>query len=88
MRFIQTIALTGLTLLFAASSANAWQVRMESTSAGGNIAVGDKVTVTVDLNTDGGTDLFALGVGVLFEGLEKHKRVELVHEVGRGGCCG
>jgi len=67
MRFIQTIALTGLTLLFAASSANAWQVRMESTSAGGNIAVGDRVTVTVDLNTDGGTDLFALGVGVLFD---------------------
>ena len=67
MRLIQTIALTGLTLLFAASSANAWQVRMESSSAGGQIGVGDTVTVTVDFNTDGSTDLLALGVGLIFD---------------------
>ena len=68
MRFLKLNVLVAALLLFTAAGASAWQVRDTSSEYGTSINVGDTVTVTIDLNTDGGTDLFALGVGFLFEG--------------------
>ena len=68
MRFLKLNVLVAALVLFTAAGASAWQVRDTSSEYGTSINVGDSVTVTIDLNTDGGTDLFALGVGFEFEG--------------------
>ncbi|MCH2184491.1 PEP-CTERM sorting domain-containing protein [Myxococcota bacterium] len=68
MRFLKLNILVAALVLFTAAGASAWQVRDTSAQYGTSINIGDSVTVTIDLNTDGGTDLFALGVGFLFEG--------------------
>ena len=75
--------LAGIALLFfCALPASAWTIRATTTNPdpgrayvqageGGLAAflynVGDTLTVSIDLNTNGGTDLFALGVGFLFD---------------------
>jgi hypothetical protein len=68
MRFLKLNILVAALVLFTAAGASAWQVRDTSAEYGTTILVGETVTVTIDLNTDGGTDLLALGVGFLFEG--------------------
>jgi hypothetical protein len=67
MRFLKLNVLVAALMLFTAAGASAWQVRDVSSEYGTSINVGDTVTVTIDLNTDGGTDLLALGVGFLFD---------------------
>jgi hypothetical protein len=67
MRFLKLNVLVAALMLFTAAGASAWQVRDVSSEYGTTLNIGDTVTVTIDLNTDGGTDLLALGVGFLFD---------------------
>lgn len=67
MRLLITNVLAAALLLFGAAGANAYSTSMTSNWGGGVASVGDTLSVTVNFNTDGGTDVSLLSVSVLFD---------------------
>jgi hypothetical protein len=67
MRLLITNVLAAALLLFGAAGANAYSTSMTNNWGGGVASVGDTLSVTVNFNTDGGTDVSLLSVSVLFD---------------------
>lgn len=68
MRLLKITLLAAALLVFGAATSSAFRVDMQSSSFGGPaINVGDLVTIDVVLDTEGGTGITLIGVGVLFD---------------------
>jgi len=72
MRLIAIHLVAALALVFAASTAQAFRVDMAaylngSPYAGESLAVNDLIELRVDLDTEGGSGITLLGVGLLFD---------------------
>jgi hypothetical protein len=65
MRLLTTNLLAVALLLFGAASASAYATTLSSSYDGTQIA-SDSITVSVDFDTEGGTDVMSLSVGVIF----------------------
>jgi hypothetical protein len=67
MRLLITNVLAMALLIFGAASASAFATTMTNNYGGADLTTGDTVTVTVDFDTEGATNLQVLSVSVLFD---------------------
>jgi hypothetical protein len=67
MRLLITNVLAAALLLFGAAGANAFSTSMTNSWGGGVASVGDTLSVTVNFDTDGSSDVSLLSVSVLFD---------------------
>jgi hypothetical protein len=67
MRLLITTILSSAVLFFSAVSASAFATTINSTSAGGNVDIGDIIEVTMTFDTEGEIDVTLISVGLLFD---------------------
>jgi hypothetical protein len=67
MRLLKINLLVAALMVFSVATASAYRVDMSSAQAGGSIAIGSNVTLDVTFNTEGGTDVVLMSVGVVLD---------------------